>query len=136
MAVGSPFGSRTRTRLLFALELLGQSYARELGRLLETPFSVVQKGLASLERDGLIAGRLFGRTRLFELNSGYVAASPLRALVATLASADADLRKRVRRLRPAAAARRPAPPVERSERPARSRSEREDAGREFEDFVD
>src|ERR1035441_2368629 len=62
MAVSSPFGSQTRTRLLIAFELLRQSYARELARLLEAPLSVVQKGLASLERDGLIAGRLLGRT--------------------------------------------------------------------------
>ena len=99
MAVSSPFGSQTRTRLLIAFELLGQSYARELARLLAAPLSVVQKGLASLERDGLIAGRLLGRTRLFEINPRYFAAKELRSLLDRLAAVDTDLKRRVSNLR-------------------------------------
>lgn len=99
MAVSSPFGSQTRTRLLIAFELLGQSYARELARLLESPLSVVQKGLFSLERDGLIAGRLVGRTRLFEVNPRYFAAKELRVLLGRLAAADAALKRRAAELR-------------------------------------
>jgi len=99
MAVTSPFGSQTRTRLLLALELLGQSYARELARLLGAPLSVVQKALSSLERDGMIAGRLFGRTRLFEINPTYFAAAQLRSLIARLTAADSDLKARVAELR-------------------------------------
>jgi len=99
MTVSSPFGSQTRTRLLIAFELLGQSYARELARLLDAPLSVVQKGLASLERDGLIAGRLLGRTRLFEINPRYFAAKELRGLLDKLAVADAHLKRRVSDLR-------------------------------------
>src|SRR5512135_59394 len=99
MPVSSPFGSQTRTRLLLALELLGQSYARELARLLGAPLSVVQKGLASLERDGLVAGRFFGRTRLFEINPRYFAAVQLRDLVARLTAADPELKARAAELR-------------------------------------
>jgi DNA-binding transcriptional ArsR family regulator len=99
MAVSSPFGSQTRTRLLMAFELLGQSYARELARLLDAPLSVVQKGLASLERDGLVAGRLLGRTRLFEINPRYFAAKDLRTFLDRLATADADLKRRITALR-------------------------------------
>jgi DNA-binding transcriptional ArsR family regulator len=99
MAVSSPFGSQTRTRLLIAFELLRQSYARELARLLGAPLSVVQKGLASLERDGLIAGRLVGRTRLFEINPRYFAVKELRDLLDRLAAADAGLKRRVSDLR-------------------------------------
>jgi hypothetical protein len=114
MAVSSPFGSQTRTRLLIAFELLRQSYARELARLLEAPLSVVQKGLASLERDGLIAGRLVGRTRLFEINPRYFAAKQLRLFeinpryfaakqlrdfLDRLAAADTDLKRRAAELR-------------------------------------
>jgi hypothetical protein len=99
MAVTSPFGSQTRTRLLIALELLGQSYAREFGRLLGAPLSVVQKGLVSLERDGLIVGRLIGRTRLFEINPRFFAVKELRALLARLAAGDTDLRRRTTELR-------------------------------------
>src|SRR5660397_103567 len=92
MEVSSPFGSQTRTRLLLALELLGQSYARELARLLRASLSAEQKGLASLERDGLIAGRLMGRTRLFQVNPRYFAATQLRELIARLMVADRDLK--------------------------------------------
>ncbi len=99
MAVSSPFGSPTRTRLLLALELLGQSYARELSRLLSSPLSVVQKGLVSLERDGLIVGRLIGRTRLFEISPRYFAAKELRAYLSRLAAADPDLQRRISALR-------------------------------------
>jgi DNA-binding transcriptional ArsR family regulator len=99
MVVSSPFGSQTRTRLLLSLELLGQSYARELARLMGASLSVVQKGLGSLERDGLIAGRLIGRTRLFQINPQYFAAAQLRDLVARLLVADRDLKARAAELR-------------------------------------
>ena len=99
MEVSSPFGSQTRTRLLLSLELLGQSYARELARLLCVSLSVVQKGLLSLERDGLISGRLVGRTRLFQINPQYFAAVQLRGLVARLLVADRDLKTRAADLR-------------------------------------
>jgi DNA-binding transcriptional ArsR family regulator len=99
MAVSSPFGSQTRTRLLLSLELLGQSYARELARFLGSSLSVVQKGLGSLERDGLIAGRLVGRTRLFQVNPQYFAAAPLRALIVSLLAAERDLKVRAAGLR-------------------------------------
>ena len=49
--------------MLLALQLLTESYARELARLLEISLSSVQKALQSLERDGLVAGRAAGRTR-------------------------------------------------------------------------
>ena len=99
MAVSSPFGSTTRTRILVALELLGQSYARELGRLLQAPLSVVQKGISGLERDGLIVGRLMGRTRLFELNPRYYAEKELRALLDKLAVAEPGIERRIAALR-------------------------------------
>ena len=60
----SPFGSRARTRTLVALQLLTETYARELARLLGLNLSSVQKALRSLERDGLIAGRTADSSRL------------------------------------------------------------------------
>jgi len=91
MEVGSPFGSRTRTRVLLALELRGQSFPRELARLLEAPLSVVQKALRSLEQDALVTGRMLGRTRLLQLNPEYVALTQLRGLLASLLQADGQL---------------------------------------------
>lgn len=99
MGVSSPFGSQTRTRLLLLLELLGQSYARELARLAGLSLSVVQKGLSSLERDGLVVGRLVGRTRLLQINPQYFAVAELRGLIARILVADRELKARAAELR-------------------------------------
>lgn len=99
MEVGSPFGSATRTRVLLALELLGQSYPRELGRLLGTPLSVVQKALRSLERDAIVAARAVGRTRVYQLDPRYFARNELRVFLARLLVASDDLRLRAATLR-------------------------------------
>ena len=95
----SPFGSQTRTRVLVALFLLEESYARELARMLGSPLSVVQKAVRSLERDGLVAARSGGRTRLYRLDPRYFAARPLRALLSRIAESDIDLGKRTEDLR-------------------------------------
>src|SRR6266508_670546 len=73
----SPFGSPTRTRVLLALRLLGQSYPRELARLLGVPLSVVQKAVRILELDGLVASRSVGRTRLVQLEPRHLARESL-----------------------------------------------------------
>ncbi len=98
-AVGSPFGSQTRTRVLVVLHLLGSSFQRELARLLESAPSVVQKALSGLERDGLISGRLVGRTRVYTLNPGYFGRKELDAFLSRLSEADPHLRKRTAELR-------------------------------------
>ena len=99
MTTSSPFGSRTRTRVLLVLELRGESYAREISRLLGASLSVVQKAIRSLELDGLIAGRAVGRTRVYSLNPGFFAASELRRLTRRLAEADTELRRAAGTLR-------------------------------------
>ncbi len=98
-STSSPFGGQTRTRTLLALRLLGDSYARELSRLLEVPLSGVQKALLSLELDGLVAGRAVGRTRLYQLNPRYFAADALEAYLARLAEPEGRLRERTAALR-------------------------------------
>jgi DNA-binding transcriptional ArsR family regulator len=96
---GSPFGSMTRTRVLVALSLLGTSYQRELSRLLEASPSVVQKALSSLERDGLVSGRMMGRTRTYSLDPRFFARTELDAFLRRLAEADDDLQTRTAELR-------------------------------------
>jgi len=98
-STSSPFGGQTRTRILLALRLLGDSYPRELSRLLEMPLSGVQKALRSLELDGLVAGRSVGRTRLYQLNPRYFAADALAAYLARLAEPEGGLRERTATLR-------------------------------------
>ena len=95
----SPFGSRARTRTLVALQLLTETYARELSRLLGTSLSSVQKALASLERDGLIAGRAAGRTRLYRLNPRAFARQELERYLERLLEPEVTLRERAASLR-------------------------------------
>lgn len=99
MEVTSPFGSQTRTRLLLALSLLQQSYARELARVLEIPISVIQKALLSLERDGLVAARSAGRTRVVSLNPRYFAQRELLTFLKRLTEPEDRLKKAVAKLR-------------------------------------
>ena len=95
----SPFGGQTRTRVLVALRLLDDSYPRELARLLEVPLSGVQVALRGLERDGLVAARSAGRTRLFQLNPRYFAREELRSYLLRLTEPQKDLRTSVIKLR-------------------------------------
>ena len=95
----SPFGSRARTRILLALQLLTETYARELARVLDANLSSVQRGLRSLERDGLIAGRTLGRTRVFRLNPRGFARRELERYLERLLEPDVELRIRATRLR-------------------------------------
>lgn len=95
----SPFGAPTRTRVLVALSLLRSSYPRELARLMDASLTGVLKGLASLERDGLIVGRLIGRSRVYTFNPAYFARTELSRYVTKLAEADERLRARTEQLR-------------------------------------
>jgi DNA-binding transcriptional ArsR family regulator len=95
----SPFGGQARTRVLLALRLLAESYPRELARLLTQPVNGIQGALRSLERDGLVATRLVGRTRLARINPRYFARPDLERYLLRLTVADRELQSRVRELR-------------------------------------
>ena len=95
----SPFGSGTRTRVLLALSLIGESYARELSRLLGAPLSGVQKTLQSLEADWLVAGRAVGRTRVFQLDPRYFARDALKQFLRRLSEPESGLQRGVAALR-------------------------------------
>lgn len=99
MLRSNPFGSSTRTRALIALQMLGESYARELARLLDAPLSGVQMALKTLERDGIVAARSVGRTRVYQLSPRYFAARELSALLARLAEAESELEEATSSLR-------------------------------------
>lgn len=99
VASSSPFGSQARSRVLVALRLLGDSYPRELSRLLEMPLSGVQKALHGLEIDSLVAGRAVGRMRLYQLNPRYFAADALFAYLSRLSAPEERLRDRTAALR-------------------------------------
>jgi hypothetical protein len=67
--------------------------------VLDLPLSGVQMAVRGLERDGLVAGRLAGRTRLIRLNPRYFAREELQQYLLKLAGADTDLQNRVVQLR-------------------------------------
>lgn len=85
--------------MLVVLRLLGITYPRELARLLRSPLFGVQQALGGLERDGLVAGRLVGRTRLHELDPRYFARKELRQYLGKLAEADKELCRATAQLR-------------------------------------
>jgi DNA-binding transcriptional ArsR family regulator len=95
----SPFGAQGRTRVLLALRLLSESYPRELARILDAPLSSVQKALSSLEKDGLVAARRAGRTRLVRLDPRYFAHEDLQRFLLRLTEPEDALRRRVASLR-------------------------------------
>src|SRR5437016_1217913 len=95
----SPFGSLTRTRVLLVLQLLVESYPRELARILDLNLSSVQKGLRSLERDGLVVGRSLGRTRVYQLSPRTFARRELERYLQRLLEPEEDLRARAAMLR-------------------------------------
>ena len=95
----SPFGSFARSRVLLALRVLEDSHARELARFLELHLASVQRALGSLERDGLVAARAAGRTRLYRVNPRAPARRELEDYLDRLLEPDKDLRSRAARLR-------------------------------------
>jgi DNA-binding transcriptional ArsR family regulator len=99
VARSSPFGGKTRTRVLLALRLLSESYPRELARVLDTSLNGVQQALKGLEIDGIVSGRSVGRTRLFSLNPRYFAFEDLQRFLLRLAEPELELKKRIEDLR-------------------------------------
>ena len=82
-----------------SLRLLESSFPRELSRLLGVPVSAASRALAGLERDGLVAGRLIGRSRVYTLDPGYFARQELESYLLRLSDADTELRERTAQLR-------------------------------------
>lgn len=96
---GGLFGGKERTQLLIALSLLGESYPRELTRLLDSPISGVLKALKRLELEALVVARTMGRTRAFRINPRYFAFAELNTLLRRLGEPEERLRTRINNLR-------------------------------------
>lgn len=95
----SPFGGGTRTRVLLALQLMDESYARALSRLLGVGLASVQSALRGLERDGLVAAHPAGRTRMYRLDPRYFALDELRRYLARLSEPERELQTAVASMR-------------------------------------
>lgn len=96
------FGNRNRTAILVAIRLLEETYARELAALLGLRVYTAQAAIASFEREGVIVGRMMGRTRRVSLDPRYAAAKELSALLWKLGQMDVPLQAALaaRRRRP------------------------------------
>jgi len=94
-AASALFGNDTRSAVLVAIRLLGQTWASELALLLGLRLFSVQRVLAAFEREGVIVGRKQGRTRVFSLNPRYFAAKELDALLWKLGQVDTGLQKQL-----------------------------------------
>ena len=99
VGISAPFGSRTRSRILVALSLLGESHPRGLAPLLDSHLNSLHTALRGLERDGLVATRSAGRTLLVMLDPRYFAGRELGRYLARLAEADRGLAAAVAALR-------------------------------------
>jgi DNA-binding transcriptional ArsR family regulator len=96
MALNRPhhlFGSQTRTALLTAVRLLGETYPSELAKLLDVRLYTVQRILASLEGESVLVSRQLGRTRRVSLNPRYFAHRELEALLWKLGENDTELQQ-------------------------------------------
>lgn len=94
-AANALFGNETRSAVLVAIRLLGQTWASELTSLLDLRLYSVQRALAAFEREGVIVARRQGSTRVVTLNPRYVAAKELDALLWRLGQADTALQKQL-----------------------------------------
>jgi DNA-binding transcriptional ArsR family regulator len=85
--------------VLLALRLLGDSYPRELARVGGMPINGVRMALKGLERDGLVAARPAGRTRIYRLNPMYFAKRELDQYLLKLSEPEEGLRTQIDQLR-------------------------------------
>ena len=95
-------GSRRRTEVLIMTALLGDTYPTELARLLEAPLYSIQTIVRDLDREGVLATRRVGGSRMVSLDPRYFASKELLALLLRLAEAEPELREAAtsRRSRP------------------------------------
>lgn len=71
---------------MVAIGRLGETYAAELAVLLGRRPIETQRAIASLERAGVVASRLRGRTRIVSLEPRFYAKEELYALLLRLSS--------------------------------------------------
>jgi DNA-binding transcriptional ArsR family regulator len=81
------FGSTRRTEVLVLLALAGESYPREMARVLNAPLISVQTIVDGLESAGLTTSRLVGNQRRVSLNPRFYGIRELQALLLRIAEA-------------------------------------------------
>jgi hypothetical protein len=79
-------GSINKERVLFFINARGEGYARDIARFFATDLTPVQRQLDALERGGILASRLAGRTRLYTFDPRYPLLAELKAFLDKAAS--------------------------------------------------
>jgi hypothetical protein len=74
----SLFGNESIERVLFYLLQNGTCYALQLKKQFQTSLSPFQQALLRLEKGGILASALVGKTRIFQFNPRYLFLEELR----------------------------------------------------------
>ncbi len=75
------FGSEAAEKVLLFIENYGDGYAKKIADTFKMSVSQAQKQLLKFEREGIIASRLQGRTRVYVWNPRFMFLKELRALL-------------------------------------------------------
>ena len=62
------FGNRTAEKVLLYMANYGSGYATKIARTFDVSLNMAQKQLNRLEEAGVVASRLEGQTRIYQLN--------------------------------------------------------------------
>jgi predicted ArsR family transcriptional regulator len=83
MNVEDVFSSRLRMKILRILVQVGELNGSEMARRLNINYVTASKHLKTLENEGVLAHKAFGRIRLYRLNEISPKAKAVRTLIET-----------------------------------------------------
>ena len=89
------FGTRTRTYTLLVVNMLGETHASEIAKILGKSVSRIQAAVDSLERAGVLVGTMEGTARRITISPRYPAANELKILLNKMALAETEIQKRL-----------------------------------------
>lgn len=81
MVLSGIFGNETAEKVLLFLENYGSGYPRGIAKAFELSISQVQNQLERFEREGIVASRFLGKTRMYEWNPRYLFLPELHAML-------------------------------------------------------
>ena len=83
MNVEDVFSSRLRTKILRILVQVGELNGSEIARRLNVNYVTTSKHLKTLEDEGVLVHKVFGRIRLYRLNEHSPKAKAVQTLIET-----------------------------------------------------
>jgi len=83
MDVEDVFSSRLRMKILRILVQVGELNVSDIARRLGANYLTTSKHLDTLENEGVLVHKVFGRIRLYRLNEGSPKAKAVQTLVET-----------------------------------------------------